>query len=572
MLRFPNPGSHIDSFIKIYKELFDALSEAPFFTLDDISRTLVERNLATSSGFMGQEALTRSTREDRSRDPLYNQSKMYAELFRMLGWFQSLPDSSLKYRMTFLGAHAISAYNDIKPLFRESVLGIAFPNEALDNKGNYILRPFSTILRSMKCLDGIICRDEIIVGPLNLSDDRNPKLFMQMISEIKALRGNFGRLQKALATISKNRKISLNTMYNYTRFPLAVLTWCGWTTKERNSTAYKKSIVFHQLTSAGEKQLGEIETNLDLRSIDFKKLPQDQKIKLARFCFYSMMARSGFDLSPVTKELTDTAKNLFPSLFKKQLPKGFYFSPFQEFDSEINDQIFPEMKTQQDEGVTATPNNIPSTAPASHRANSNLYSDVVLEHSAGNISITQGDQDLHSNLISIYNKNKSIEASVAFYLDKLQAANKSEFYPLVSALFRLLGFNCEHSRAGVNYQRWDALIVHPEESIPIEIKSPGEEQNISVKAVRQALENKIILLSRKPFPTKQTTTSLVVGYYMPNDRSEVSYLIEDIYKSFKVKIGIIDFQTLLTLVYKALINKQYPNFKDVVNLYGFIKI
>ena len=85
MLRFPNPGSHIDSFIKIYKELFDALSEAPFFTLDDISRTLVERNLATSSGFMGQEALTRSTREDRSRDPLYNQSKMYAELFRMLG-------------------------------------------------------------------------------------------------------------------------------------------------------------------------------------------------------------------------------------------------------------------------------------------------------------------------------------------------------------------------------------------------------------------------------------------------------------------------------------------------------
>lgn len=571
MLRFPNPGSHIDGFIKIYKELFEALSEAPFFTLDDISRTLVERNLATSSGYMGQEALTRSTREDRSRDPLYNQSKMYAELYRMLGWFQSLPDSSLKYRMTFLGAHAISAYNDIKPVFRESVLGIAFPNEGLDNKGDYILRPFSTILRSMKHLDGIICRDEMIAGPLNLSDDRDTKLFMQMIGNIKALRGNFNRLQKALATISKNRKISLNTMYNYTRFPLAVLTWCGWTIKERNNTAYKKSIVFNRLTANGEKQIGEIETNIDLRSIDFKKLTPEQKIKLSRFCFYSMMSRSGFDLSPAYKELASTAKDILPVVFKKNTPKGFYFSPFQEFDSSMNDQIFPETKgSYEGNGKIIPDNTLGSTA--STRINNNLFSDVVLEHSAGKISIIQSDQNLLSSITSTYHKNNSIESSVSHYLEKLQTANKSEFYPLVSALFRLLGFNCEHSRVGVNYQRWDALIIHSEETIPIEIKSPGEEQNISVKAVRQALENKIILLSRKSFPTKPTTTSLVVGYYMPNDRSEVSHLIEDIYKSFKIKIGIIDFQTLLTLVYQSVINKKIPNFKDMVNLYGFIKI
>jgi hypothetical protein len=83
MIRFANPGSDISSFIKIYVELYNALKDRYSFGLDDISKTLVEKNLATSCGYMGQEALSRSTRKDRSRDQLYNQSKMYSELFKI---------------------------------------------------------------------------------------------------------------------------------------------------------------------------------------------------------------------------------------------------------------------------------------------------------------------------------------------------------------------------------------------------------------------------------------------------------------------------------------------------------
>ena len=32
-----------------------------------------ERGMAASSGFVGKEAIDKSTRKDRSRDPLYNQ-------------------------------------------------------------------------------------------------------------------------------------------------------------------------------------------------------------------------------------------------------------------------------------------------------------------------------------------------------------------------------------------------------------------------------------------------------------------------------------------------------------------
>src|SRR5690606_22336524 len=129
----------------------------------------------------------------------------------------------------------------------------------------------------------------------------------------------------------------------------------------------------------------------------------------------------------------------------------------------------------------------------------------------------------------------------------LTDANRDKFYPLVASLFCALGYDCSATRAGVNYARWDAMISDPIDSIPIEIKSPGEEAFISIKAVRQALENKVILLSRGQYPTRWTTTSLVVGFNLPNDRAEVSGLIADIRNTFGVTIGVIDIRALLRL-------------------------
>ena len=77
MLRFPNPGSTMANFVAVYKAAFKRY-RGQVIKLDDMVQATVEANLATSSGYMGKEAIARSTRNDRSRDPLYNQLKMYA--------------------------------------------------------------------------------------------------------------------------------------------------------------------------------------------------------------------------------------------------------------------------------------------------------------------------------------------------------------------------------------------------------------------------------------------------------------------------------------------------------------
>ena len=167
--------------------------------------------------------------------------------------------------------------------------------------------------------------------------------------------------------------------------------------------------------------------------------------------------------------------------------------------------------------------------------------------------------------------DQDIHAAADEVVARFENANKGEFYPTVAELLCALGYNCEVSRGGVNYQRWDAFINHPTDSVPVEIKSPGEERFISVKGVRQALENKVILLSRKAAPTKVQTTSLVVGFLPPNDRAEVAGLIGDVYSAFGVTIGVVDFRSLALMAASA-VNGIRHDSETFLRLKGFIDV
>ena len=133
-----------------------------------------------------------------------------------------------------------------------------------------------------------------------------------------------------------------------------------------------------------------------------------------------------------------------------------------------------------------------------------------------------------------------------------------------------MGLNCSFSRPGDNGARWDALIDDPLKSIPIEIKSPTEEEHLSIKAIRQALENKIILLSRKTHITDIETTSLAVGYYLPNERAEVFRLIQDIKTTYGYKIGVIDFKSLLIISVSILLEHKGFDINKIYTLEGLI--
>lgn len=178
---------------------------------------------------------------------------------------------------------------------------------------------------------------------------------------------------------------------------------------------------------------------------------------------------------------------------------------------------------------------------------------------------TQNVQDFAAHVQELHKKYKSIDRLVEYIVEEHVNDKKTEFYPLVETLFRIIGVDCYKSRDGVNGERWDAMIRDSQRSIPIEIKSPTEEMHISVKAIRQALENKIILLSRKTYITTNKCSTYAVGYFPPNDRAEVSDLIENIKKTFEYSIAVFDIGSLIKVsVNIILFNKGI----DLEKLYG----
>lgn len=125
-----------------------------------------------------------------------------------------------------------------------------------------------------------------------------------------------------------------------------------------------------------------------------------------------------------------------------------------------------------------------------------------------------------------------------------------EFYLHIGEIFSLMGFNNVNvTRDGDVNCRFDATIIDDLNSIPIEIKSPKEDKEINIKAITQACENKIILLSRAFYPTQTETTSLAVAFSYPPSRSGVYELIEDFKSVYDINIGIIDIEDLSRLVY-----------------------
>ena len=579
MLRFPNPGSDINSFIRIFYEIFDALKDQESFSLDDITSTLVERNLATSCGFAGEEALSHSTRKDRSRDPLYNQSKMYSELFKILGWIHPFKGKQLDFQFTFFGAHVVRAIQDPAAIFRESALGVAYPNEILDVKGNHQLRPFATILRTLGALDGLLARDELIIGPMCLDNDRDDNLFSNMIQEIHTLRGYWKALDNKMKEIANQRNIKPNTMKNYTRFPLAVLRWTGWTKDETIKVIYDKAIKFDKLTEKGKMVLEFLEKCRDIRKFDLEKINRETRNAIIRFSFYQMLGRAGFDTAPVDSMLSNDKTLITSYLGSENRP--VLFSPFQEMSSDYLLNIFPNPSGS--ETTQARQELITSTTNVERREF--LYSNVELKiSSASDLKIVEPtdfrnkmlNQNIDAPILNLFEmaitKYRSLDPAIEPIAIQYLDANQDKFYPLIVKLFNAIGYDCKLSRPGVNYERWDAMIIDKQHSMPIEIKSPGEEIFLSVKAIRQALENKVILLARSAYPTKFHDTSLVVCYNLPNNRSEVNSLINDIFETYKIVIGVIDFRSLLKIAGSQLFLTKQHRKDQLEKLHGIIKL
>lgn len=559
MQRIPNPVSDLNIFVRVFCDVHDILKDHADFGLDDVSRAMIARNNVTSQGAIGDEALRRSTRVDRSRDPIYNQSKMYTELFRTLGWMQSTT-SKLTYAFSMLGNHIATAHNPA-PLLRECLLGIAYPNEVLGVQSDQTVRVIGGILLVMGAL-GSISRDEMMAGPMSIADDTDTEAFGAMVRTIAACRKKPGELDKIIDAIAAKRGITRSpTMENYTRFPMAAFPWSGWGVKKGRGVLY--------ITDDGKAMVVKLRASPDVRLAHFNAFPDEAKPAFIRWTFYRMLERAGFNIDSVRTIIeVDEA-----TLRGHSLPHtgDVFFSPFQQLSRETMRRWAPELVP--DAGTTAEEQaESPLEAMAGCGAVIRQRAALIFELSEHVAAAANQTQELVHEIQTALTHSNSIELATDALFAAYGTANKDVFYPLVANLFCVLGFDCRVSRGGQNYERADAIILDPKRSIPIEIKSPGEETEISVKGVRQALENKVVLLSRKSYPTDLNTTSLVVGFNPPNDRSEVHELVEDIHKAFNIRVGIIDFRSLITLAVHAVKSGRQLNLRDFHLLQGSIRV
>lgn len=337
VLRLPNPKGDIANFTDAFRELYRAFGLATEFSIDDAVEVLIERRMLSSTGAIGDEALRRSTRDDRSRDPLFNQFKMFSELYRLLGWLH-VRDARSRFICTQLGRYVVEYRRDGRNrLVEESMIGIALPNPHSENFGVTNARPFATLLKTIRVLDGLISRDELIVSVYTLSDDLDQTAVGQRLGLIMNARGEgtYDVLSNLLEQAAGVRQV--NTLHNYTRFMIGAMRRLGWTESQRRRDIYDRGVVVDVLTGYGQQVAERVATLVDIRSSHLAGSPVDVRAAVCVAGHYGMLERAGIALDASDVTAAEGAVRTAHSVLKPLGVASFrdmLFSPFQQADAE----------------------------------------------------------------------------------------------------------------------------------------------------------------------------------------------------------------------------------------------
>jgi hypothetical protein len=328
--------------VKTY-QIIHRQTGADSFDLDMISRILTAHFQASSTGAVGAEALARSHNKDRSRDPLYNQSKMYSELFRMLGWLRPPLGRRLEFRNTFLGdliaEDWVERQDLVDGLLRESLLAITFPNPAAENIGVTNQRPFRWLLLLTAQLNELITRHEMILGMLTVLDDQDEGALNAAVDRVLSVRGNQAELETALQEAARAARTQLNTLWNYTRFPVGVMKSArvGWGTAERVTGLYERPVSALKLSALGLATAERAEAAVDVRESALVKYTFAERVQFAVFAYFAMLIRAGLEETDVEGDLVAARRGAARILSDLSIttPSGLIYSPFQQAADDV---------------------------------------------------------------------------------------------------------------------------------------------------------------------------------------------------------------------------------------------
>lgn len=562
MIRFRNPGTQYNTQIQVFKELYNDYKDVESFGLDEMAKTITRCSLMTAYGYGGENALALSNTENESLNSTKMNAKMYAEVFRLLGWITSAGDSSYPLVFTYIGEH-VARMADVLPLYEECVLGINNPQQIMDVKYDEKVRFFKAALFSLADLDGVMYKHEFCLGPMSI-DDLDEKQYSRMIVYLSKLRGSFARYQDAYAGLCDSLGVKPTLPDNSTRLPIAFMKTCGWVESYRTKELYPpKSLECLRLTQHGKDKVVELKGMKDLRIEELEDYNESKQRALIRLGAYSMLARAGFDTSTVDTIIEDDKKECKDVLEGKPL----LFSPYQTLRHDIVDEALDLTKNKK---VRVAGTYIPNAINRGQTVVSNITLNLM-----NDIEVDSHDVEMQQYIDKVKalkqsGKNKKQIAKIIF--DDCRMDKEAQFYPFVAMLFRIMGLDGKASRRGDNGSRADVMIIDNKHSIPVEVKSPTEVEYISLKAIRQAVENKVIILSHEEYKTTKETTSLAVGYYLPNDRAEISNLIKDIKKAYGFNIGVIDLMTLLNITITIICDNKSFDLEQLYTLEGYANV
>lgn len=232
MIRFRNPGTQYTTQVQVFKELYKEYKDAPSFDLDDMASTITKTKLMTAYGYAGEAALALSNTENDSLNSTKMNAKMYAEVFRLLGWITSVGNGSYPLVFTYIGEHAAST-DDVLPLYEQCVLGINNPQEIMDVKYDEKVRFFKAALFSLEDLDGIMYKHELCLGPMSI-DDLDEKQYRKMIAYLRGLRGSYRRYEVAYKALCDDLQVKPTLPDNSTRLPIESIYFGNWFDIARN--------------------------------------------------------------------------------------------------------------------------------------------------------------------------------------------------------------------------------------------------------------------------------------------------------------------------------------------------
>lgn len=563
MIRFRNPSSDVETQIRIMRVL-DAVFYGKIFELKDLVWAATNENLMTAYGYSGSAARDLSNVEDTSRNSTEMNAKMTAEIFRHLGWLSSWnDDAAYPIVVTELGHYVANSSAPLN-LYEQCLLGVCNPQEMMDGvQYDEDVRFFVCALRSLDALGGTMYKHELCMGPMNTNDVPDTD-FAEMISNLKSIRKSHATYQAAWKAFCSSLGMKHDSVDNQTRFPVAALYGVGWVDKVRTKSVYPpKNLLCLSITDKGRQRLREATQYKDLRLPEFNSYDYETQNSLIRLGFYEVLQRAGYDIDPVEPALSVDRERVASVTNEKQL----LFSPY---------QVLKCSRVMEALGVDRNPfDEFEGAEAAGHRAQEKAFTTELTLVVDKTICVDKADAvalDLKTTINRLHNEGLPDSRIVSALFDAEIHSNQDRFYPLVGGAFRLLGFDCQVSRQGDNGSRWDAIIVGPGNAMPIEIKSPGEEEHISVKAVKQAAENKIMLLSRETYPTSREAVTLVVGYKSPNERAEVSSLISAFEKAFDIRVGVVSFDVLMSLVVASVLHERIPDAGKFEKLRGFADV